>query len=352
MKKVILFIFIFFSFSKIVNGISASSAIVMDIDSNRVLYSSNIHDKRSVASISKIMTCVLAIEYGNIDEEIVIGDEIDKAYGSGIYIKKGEVVTLKDLLYGLMLRSGNDAALAIAYNISKSESDFVKLMNKKAKEIGMNNTLFHNSSGLDDNGGNISTSYDMALLTSYAMKNDIYRGIVSTKKYVLKTNMNTYIWYNKNKLLHMYDFITGGKTGFTDVAKRTLVTTGTNDNLSLVIVTLNDGNDFKDHIDLYNKFFKEYKSYSILKKGQIDIIGEKYYEYVYIKNSFRYPLLLSETDDIILKFELSKNISNGEIGKVIVKLHDDIIYEDKLYAKTVSKKDNIFKKIYKWVFRW
>ena len=144
MKKVILFIFIFFSFSKIVNGISASSAIVMDIDSNRVLYSSNIHDKRSVASISKIMTCVLAIEYGNIDEEIVIGDEIDKAYGSGIYIKKGEVVTLKDLLYGLMLRSGNDAALAIAYNISKSESDFVKLMNEKAKEIGMNNTLFHN----------------------------------------------------------------------------------------------------------------------------------------------------------------------------------------------------------------
>jgi len=253
MKKYIFIIVIFFFCTMKVNAISASSFIVMDMDSNRILYGSNLHKKRSVASISKIMTCILAIENGDLNKEIIIGDEIKGAYGSGIYIKRGEIVTLENLLYGLMLRSGNDAALAIAHNISNNTLDFVKLMNDKAVSLGMNDTVFNNPSGLDDNGGNISSAYDMAILTSYAMKNDTYRKIVGTKKYVLKTNMNTYIWYNKNKLLHMADFITGGKTGFTEIAKRTLVTTASKDNLNIVVVTLNDGNDFKDHLDLYKK---------------------------------------------------------------------------------------------------
>ena len=352
MKKYIFIIVIFFFCTMKVNAISASSFIVMDMDSNRILYGSNLHKKRSVASISKIMTCILAIENGDLNKEIIIGDEIKGAYGSGIYIKSGEIVTLENLLYGLMLRSGNDAALAIAHNISNNTLDFVKLMNDKAVSLGMNDTVFNNPSGLDDNGGNISSAYDMAILTSYAMKNDTYRKIVGTKKYVLKTNMNTYIWYNKNKLLHMADFITGGKTGFTEIAKRTLVTTASKDNLNIVVVTLNDGNDFKDHLDLYKKTFAEYTSYNILSKGEVNVVGEKYHEFLYLKNRFKYPLLKSETKNIILKFELDKNIVTGDVGKVFVILNDEVIYEDKVYAKVKQKKENIFEKIYDRLFKW
>ena len=190
MKKIILLLLLLIPLN--IKGIdtSATSSILMDIDSNRILYEENIHNVRSVASISKIMTAVIAIESGKLDDKVTIGDEISKAYGSGIYIKEGEVLTLRDLLYGLMLRSGNDAALAIAHYVGGSVDEFVNLMNKKAKELKMTNTTFNNPSGLDQDKGNYSTAYDMALLTSYAMKLEDYKEITGTKKYTLTTNKN------------------------------------------------------------------------------------------------------------------------------------------------------------------
>ena len=144
---------------------SATSAILMDMDSGRILYSKNIHNVRTVASISKIMTCIVAIESGKLNDVVTIGDEILGAYGSGIYIKNGEQLKLEDLLYGLMLRSGNDAALAIAHYVGGDVESFVSMMNDKAKELGMNNSVFNNPSGLDQDKGNYSTAYDMAILT-------------------------------------------------------------------------------------------------------------------------------------------------------------------------------------------
>ena len=179
----------------------------MDTDSNRILYAENIHEVRSVASISKIMTAALAVESGKLDEKVVVGDEILSAYGSAIYIKVGEELTLRDLVYGLMLRSGNDAALAIAKYVGGDVDTFVQMMNDKAKKIGMKNTTFNNPSGLDEEAGNFSTAYDMAILTSYAMQLKIYREIVKTKQYKLQTNKNTYVWNNKNKLLKLYDIV-------------------------------------------------------------------------------------------------------------------------------------------------
>lgn len=241
---------------------SATSAILMDQDSGRILYSENIHEVRSIASISKIMTGILAVESGKLDETVTVGDEILKAYGSGIYIKQGEKISLRDLVYGLMLRSGNDAALAIADYVGGSVDKFVALMNEKAKEIGMKNTTFHNPSGLDEEEevGNYSTAYDMAILMSYAMKNEDFKKIVGTKKYTLKTNKNHYIWYNKNKLLQTYQYATGGKTGFTKKARRTLVSTATKGNVNLIAVTLNDGNDFQDHENLHEYGFDNFQS--------------------------------------------------------------------------------------------
>lgn len=333
---------------------SATSAILMDMDSGRILYSKDIHNIRTVASISKIMTCIVAIESGKLDDIVTIGDEILPAYGSGIYIKQGEQLKLLDLLYGLMLRSGNDAALAIANYVGGDVENFVKLMNEKAQELGMKNSTFNNPSGLDADKGNYSTAYDMALLTSYAMKNDVYKKIVGTKKYTLTTNMNSYAWYNKNKLLNSYKYTTGGKTGFTEKARRTLVTTASCDNLNLVVVTLNDGNDFADHKDLYEEAFQNYFAYKILNEGVINIYDENYYtDYeLYVNESFSYPLMKSEKNNLYLKFELNRNdkVKDGDmIGNVHVIQNDKVLFTTGIYAKKkLYEKLKWYQKLAKW----
>lgn len=315
--------------------ISARSAIMIDSDNNRILYSKNINEKRSVASISKIMTAVLAIESGKLDEYVIIGDEIDKSYGSGIYIKKGEKIKLKDLVYGLMLRSGNDAANAIAYFVGKEK--FVEMMNKKAEEIGMKNTTFNNPSGLDEEEGNYSTAYDMAILTSYAMKLIDFQEIVGTKNYYLKTNKNTYYWINKNKLLFTYNYTTGGKTGFTVKARRTLVTTASKDNLNLVVVTLNDGNDFKDHRDLFEYGFNNYTNIKLLNNGVLDIkTNELYNDYkLEILNNFNYPI--SNEDKVLINYKLYKEPIVGKTGYIDILLNNKVIHKEIIYGELNGK---------------
>ena len=334
---------------------NARCAILMDTDSNRILYAKNIHEVRSVASISKIMTAILAIESGKLDDTVLIGDEILDAYGSAIYIKQGEEMTLRDLVYGLMLRSGNDAALAIANYVGGDVSSFVDMMNQKARQIGMKNTTFNNPSGLDEDKGNMSTAYDMAILTSYAMQNEDYKKIVKTKHHTVITNKNVYSWTNKNKLLNTYKYTTGGKTGYTEIARRTLVSTASKDGLNLVVVTLNDGNDFLDHKSLHEYGFENYTNYYILREGIINIYDETYYknEELYLKDNFSYPLLETEKNSIKLKFELEqKNSFNDEesIGKVKVFIGDKEIYNTDVFVKEkqIQKKLNFFQKIGKW----
>ena len=188
MKKLIFLLFLLFPLK--VGAISASSSIVMDLDNGRILYQNNIHDERLIASITKIMTAVVTIEYADLDKIVEVGDEILEAYGSAIYIELGEKLTLRDLLYGLMLRSGNDAAVVIAKNVAGSMDNFAMMMNEMASKIGMKNTYFYNAHGLEeeDGSGNTSTAYDMALLTKYAMTNSEFRKIFGTRKYTVKTN--------------------------------------------------------------------------------------------------------------------------------------------------------------------
>jgi len=351
-KKILLFLLLIIPIKVYGYSSSASSTVLMDMDNLNVIYGNNINNVRSVASISKIMTAIVAIENSDITSTIIVGDEINKSYGSGIYIKKGEEITLEALLYGLMLRSGNDAALAIANYVGGSEEEFVKMMNDKASKIGMKNTVFNNPHGLDINKGNLSTAYDMALLTSYAMKNEIYRKIVSTKKYTLKTNMNYYSWTNKHKLLHRYNYITGGKTGFTDIAKRTLVTTASKDNINLVAVTLNDGNDFNDHISLFEEAFSKISNYQILKKGYINILEDKYYknDYLYIKNDYFYNLDKDINHQVLLNFKLERKSNynnNDKVGVLEVFINNKKVHEEDIY---VEKKENLtfIKKVKFW----
>ena len=338
MKKAFLIIVLLIPINIFAVNTSARSAILMDTDSNRILYSKNINEIRSVASISKIMTAILAIESGKLNKEVIVGNEIKDSYGSGIYLQIGEKLKLEDLVYGLMLRSGNDAALAIAKYVGKDVDKFVILMNKKAKKIGMKNTTFNNPSGLDQEKGNYSTAYDMAILTSYVMKNKQYRKITSTKKYTLKTNKNVYNWINKNKLLKLYKYTTGGKTGFTEKARRTLVTTATKNNTNLVVVTLNDGNDWKDHENLFEYGFNNYKTIKILKKGQINIYNETFYkDYIlYVKNDFSITLDDGEMNSIFIKYQLNKvrNIKNNQkVGLALIYLGDSKVHVEKIYIK-------------------
>ena len=347
MKKVLLLLLILLiPFNVMALSTSAECEIVMEQNSKRVFQEKNIHKVKSVASISKIMTAILAIESGQLDDIVVVDEIVLEAYGSAIYIKEGEEISLLDLVYGLMLRSGNDASLVISKYVAGDVASFVNLMNKKAQEIGMKRTIFNNPSGLDNDKGNYSTAYDMALLTCYAMENKVFQKITKTKSHTVKTNLNVYKWENKNKLLNLYKYATGGKTGYTELAKRTLVTAASQDNLDLVIVTLNDGNDFFDHQNLYEEVFANYKNYQILKAGELKIIGENYYnKKIYIKNSFSYPLLEKELDSIYLKFEIDKKRNyknNDKIGVLKVMQEDVLIYSDDLYIDITSKKKQTF----------
>ena len=203
MKKFIVFLITFFIGLNTCFAISVPSnnAILIDQDSGRILFSKNINEKHLIASTTKIMTAVLAIESGKLDDMVTINESILKSYGSGIYIKEGEKISLRNLVYGLLLRSGNDAALAIEDYLGGHDK-FVNKMNEKAGKIGMKNTVFNNPSGLDDDEtGNYSTCYDMALLMKYANNLYDFKEIDSTKKIMVETNANVYSWTNKNKLL-------------------------------------------------------------------------------------------------------------------------------------------------------
>ncbi len=274
MKLLMIFLMLFsLPVKKEINeNITARSYVVMEEHSGEVLEGKDIYLKRSVASISKIMTGIIALESYKLYDIVTIGDEIDSAIGSAIYIKKGTKITIIDLVYGLLLRSGNDAALSIAHYLGNGNiNNFVDKMNEKARELKMKNTFFNNPHGLDiEDDGNISCAYDMALLAKYCNQNELFKTISGTKNYRIP-NIGT--WSNKNKLLHRYQYCTGGKTGFTSKARRTLITTASKDNLDLIIVTLDCGNDFNTHQKLYEKYFNSHLYLIFIDKGK-NVIDE------------------------------------------------------------------------------
>lgn len=355
MKKIIVVIMLILVMPINVFGLSLScrSCVLMDSDSGRVLYEKDKDNPRLIASITKIMTAILAIESGRLEEEVTVGEEVLTMYGSNIYIELGEKMKLLDMVYGLMLRSGNDAALVIAYFIGGSEENFVKMMNEKAKEIGMTNTVFNNPHGLDEVTQNKSTAYDMALLSSYASHNDTYMKIVGTKKYSVQTDKKSYLWYNRNKLLGSYSYATGGKTGYTPSAGRTLVTNASHNNLNLTAVTLNDGNEYVSHETMYNYGFENYNNYVILDKNKFKLDNAYYPNQIYIKESFKYPLTEVEKENVkvLVKLtKLDKINDNDEVGIVVVKLAGREIYSEKVYVRVNKEKKNFFQKIWSWLF--
>lgn len=358
--RVIIISIIFSSFNETAEAapsVSAQRAIVIDQDTGRVLYEKDAHTQSRIASITKIMTAILAIESGKLDEEATVSSNAVKAEGSSIYLKPGEKIKLEDLVYGLMLRSGNDSAVAIAEHVGGSLDGFVYLMNKKAEEIGMVNSNFENPHGLDDHENHYSTAYDMAILTRYAMQNETYRKISGTKVHTSPDPENDWDrkWRNKNRLLtEKYKYCTGGKTGYTKRAKRTLVTTATKNEQNLIAVTLNGPDDWNDHIQMFEYGFKNFDTVIALPQGEIqDIEDEFYKDKVFIKRDVLMAIKKEEEDLIRIEYKLLKPEDSWENGNVPEIVGRAVVYLDEKETERVPvffKNDEAEDKKSWWMF--
>ncbi|MFS0822899.1 D-alanyl-D-alanine carboxypeptidase family protein [Bacillus sp. 1P02SD] len=323
--------------------VSAKGAILIEQESGRILFEKNAHQRMRIASITKIMTAIIAIESGKLDEMVKVSNKAVRAEGSSLYLKPNEQIKLEDLVYGLMLRSGNDSAVAIAEHVGGSLEGFVFMMNQKAAEIGMQNTEFANPHGLDDHENHYSTAYDMAILTRYAMMNEKYREITSTKVHRAPNPTEKWdrVWRNKNKLLtKLYPYSTGGKTGYTKRAKRTLVSTASKDGIDLIAVTINASDDWNDHMNMFNRAFEKYDLVKVVEEGYLRTDSSFYKGKVFVDHDFMYPLSPEEKKEIKLHVELLEP-DNREwrkpenvpdiVGTLTVNLGDETIEEMPIY---------------------
>lgn len=242
--------------------VSSQSAIVMDADTGAVLFEQNADRRSLIASTTKIMTAILALEHCAPEAHFTIPIEATRIEGSSIYLTEGETLTTRDLLYGMMLHSGNDAAVALALECSGSVSEFVALMNLKAQQLHLRNTHFENPNGLDG-PSHYSTARDLAELTRYALKNETFVEIVSTRSIQTGTRTLT----NHNKLLWSVEGAIGVKTGYTRAAGRILVSAAERNGRRLIIVTIHDCNDWQDHKALYDHYFAELQTRCLVHSG-------------------------------------------------------------------------------------
>ena len=249
-----------------VQAISAEKAILVDAGTGRVLYEKQADQQSLIASTTKIMTALIVCEQCNVLDRMRIPAEAVGIEGSSMYLQEGEVLTLQDLLYGLMLRSGNDAAVALAIYCGGTVEGFAELMNDKARQLGMTNSRFVNPNGLDA-PGHYSTARDMAILAAYAMKNPVFARTVSAKNITIGDR----ILQNHNKLLWQVEGVDGVKTGYTKAAGRILVSSASRQGRRLIAVTINAPNDWNDHKKLLEEGFARYTVHTIVSEG--DCLG-------------------------------------------------------------------------------
>ncbi len=316
------------------DDISAASAIVINADTGGVLYAKNEYEIRAIASTTKIMTALLAIESGDLDRKFVADSEAIKVEGTSMGLREGDIVTRRALLYGLILPSGNDAANALAVSVSGSMSAFVAEMNAKAEALGLEDTHFSNPSGLDE-GYQTCTAYDLAMLTREAMKYPLFREICACEEAETEfgnpPEMRTL--YNSNKLLAEYDGCIGVKTGFTDNARRCLVSAAEKDGCTLIAVTLNAPDDWDDHKKLLDYCFEMTESFSVEYSGNIPVVnGER--ESVPLVCAEKITLGLTQDEknniksEVILRNFLYAGFGVGEkAGRLRISLDGDILAE-------------------------
>lgn len=247
---------------------SAKAAITIEAQTGISLYEKNADEQLPMASTTKIMTALVALENADINQTFTVSETACKVEGTQIGLLAGDQISLNDLLHMLMMKSANDAAQTIAENISGSLEAFAELMNERAKQMGLTHTHFENPHGLPSDN-HYTTARELALIAAEALKNDTFAQIVSTKK--KKLDYHGLVIENSNRLLFSYEYTTGVKTGFTKAAGRCLVTSAKKDGVTLINVTLNDGNDWQDHTEMFEESFRRVSSYTLYEAGQYSI---------------------------------------------------------------------------------
>ncbi len=289
-----------------------SSWAVIDADTGRLLMGSNENVPLPIASLTKVWTAFTVLESGMPLGDTTISPAAASSEGSSIYLEQGTTIEVESLLYGLMLRSGNDAAYALAEYAGGSVEGFIDLMNEKALYYGLKDTVFTNPSGLHDDR-HLSTAYETALMMRYAMQNEHFKKIASTPTYTFELDETTYHWSNKHRLIHSTETAVAGKTGFTKAAGRTLVTFFEKDDKRVIVVTLNDGNDWQTHLSLSEQAFSDYKKETVAKKGLYSFLPG-------IEGELQQPLQLllkkGEAEKVTHLFQIPREVQHN--GRWIV----------------------------------
>lgn len=342
---------------------SARAMCVIESSSNRILYAKNENEKRAMASTTKIMTAITAIESGvDLDTPFEISRKAVGISGTSIYLRDGEELTLRDLLYGLMLVSGNDASYAIGEYVGNGIEHFIDMMNWKAHQIGAFNTHFENTHGLDADG-HYTSAYDLAIISSYALKNETFKEIVSTKDIQI-TNTDGKIRYfrNKNKLLNALDGAIGVKTGYTGDAGRCLVSAVERDGMQVVCVVLDCHPMFEDSAEMLEKAFKEYElidlAANIVYPESISVEnGSKDSVLVSRIKSCTYPLKEGEKEKISVELNLADKVKapikkGDEIGEIRIFIDKDLLFSEKIFTMEDVKEKGVLQKIGDVISQW
>ncbi len=345
------------NFGKSIPTNAARCAVVIDADTKNTLFESNADEARGMASTTKIMTALLAIENGGLDDEFVIPDEAVGIEGSSVYLKSGESLTLRELLYCLMLESGNDAATAIAIRVSGSVDEFVKAMNGRASEMGLTSTAFANPHGLSDEDHK-TTARELAYITAEAMQYPLFREITATKSFSVRYNgiKDGRRLVNHNKLLFGYEGANGVKTGYTKLDGRCLVSSATRDSMTVIAVTLSDPFPSATHRSLLDAAFENYEQRQIIRSGEIDIdipIKNGEAEFINATNTQSVSLCLPKgaeiTAELVIKDDISAPIDRCEIiGQTIFRYNGEVVYIINIETteSVAGKKKSIFEMIF------
>lgn len=320
--------------------ISGKNAVAIEVNSGRILYEKNAFSQANIASTTKIMTAIIAIENNSLDDIVTISKKSAWTGGSSVDLKENDKIKLSELLYGLMLNSGNDAAVAIAEHTAGSIENFAKLMNEKAKELGALNTNFVTPHGLDTDE-HYSTAYDMAIIAKYALKNPTIANLVSTQFYTMTfLDGKTKQLKNTNPLLSFYTGITGMKTGYTGLAGKCLVASAKRENLEIIVVTLGEPSSklrINDTVKILDYCFENYKMYDLTKIYPINFSvkikkSPKNSILPIYKNSLVLPLSTDERNNISIKKYIQSNLIapidiNQYVGKIQFKIGTETLGE-------------------------
>ena len=372
MMFTLFFSFIFFPRSTIlVNAdtddvkVTAGGMVVIEQTSKRVLFEKDKDKPIPMASTTKIMTALIALEKcEDIDIAFKVDNRAVGIEGTSIYLKNDEWLTMRELLYGLILSSGNDASMAIAYKIGNGDAQkFVDLMNAKVEELNLHNTHFDNPHGLDSNT-HFTSAYDLAVISAKAMENETFREISKTLKKQIssnKQNENRFL-RNKHKLLTLFEGCDGIKTGFTDQARRCCVTSAKRDNMRLICIVLNCNDMFEESAELLNRAFDKYKMVEILEPYKFLTSikvedGEMESVKLYTEKGFSYPLTEKENEFVTIKQNMPSILNcplekHQEVGNYQVYLFNDLLFTEKIYTMEAVRKAGVANKMKDIVEHW